>query len=134
MNNKILNAKILHVANSTAQWAEEESVIPRGMLCVEFTASGATKIKIGDGTKTFSDLPYTDSTDLSNYYSKSETENAIKDAVEAIGSVITIKGTADSITALPQNGNKPGDLWFVNSDITDNDIYSEYVWTQSGTW
>ena len=59
MNNKILSAKILHVAKTTFQWESELSVIPKGMLCVEFTENNETKIKIGNGTKSFSELPYT---------------------------------------------------------------------------
>ncbi len=133
MSDKILNAKILHVAKTTSQWSSEQSVIPKGMLCVEFADAG-TKIKIGDGVKNFSALPYVDSTDLSEYFTKTETEAAIASAIGAIGNVLKLKGTAESVSALPTAGNNPGDLWFVNSESLEGDIYSEYVWLQSGKW
>lgn len=138
MNNKILSAKILHVAKSTSQWESEESVIPKGMLCVEFTESSETKIKIGNGTKSFSELPYTGNNDLENYFTKSETISEIELAVQSLGKIITIKGTADSIEHLPESENNAGDLWFVKSDSSEYDTYNEYIWitdvSGNGKW
>ena len=138
MNNKILSAKILHVAKSTSQWESEESVIPKGMLCVEFTETNETKIKIGNGTKSFSELPYTGNNDLENYFTKSETISEIESAVQSLGKIITIKGTADRLEHLPESENNAGDLWFVKSDSSENDTYNEYIWiteiSGNGKW
>ena len=98
------------------------------MLCVEFTETNETKIKIGNGTKIFSELPYAGNNDLENYFTKSETISQIESAIQSLGKIITIKGTADSFENLPEAENNAGDLWFVKSDSSENDIYNEYIW------
>ena len=63
-----------HVIRTTAQWnssGDQYHVIPRGVLCIELTSNGKTKIKVGEGNKCYSQLPYiSDMEDLSNYYTK----------------------------------------------------------------
>ena len=63
-----------HVVKTTAQWESQSFeywIIPRGVLCVELTPDKKTKIKIGEGNKIYSQLPYINSeTDLSDYYTK----------------------------------------------------------------
>lgn len=128
-----LNAKILHTAKTTSEWQSTQTVIPRGLLCVEFAAGGITRLKVGDGSSVYSTLPYTDgNVDLSGYYTKSETDTAISTAITAIGTAVTIKGTADLLTSLPISGNKQGDLYFVGN-AEDPDGYAEYVWV-NGKW
>lgn len=133
MGSKTLNAKVLNVVKTTSQWAAEQSVIPKGMLCVEFAADDSVKVKIGDGVKTFSSLSYVNGADLKNHYTKSETDVKISEAVGAIGNVITIKGKANSLGSLPAAGNKAGDLWLIPSDNAGSDQYCEYMWIANGS-
>lgn len=54
-----LNTRIVLRNDSTANWLENESVILlKGEVGVEFFADGATRIKIGDGVKTWAQLGY----------------------------------------------------------------------------
>ena len=58
MVEKTLNIKIALVNKTTAEW-ESENIVPfKSCPCVEFTADGKTKLKIGDGINIFKDLPY----------------------------------------------------------------------------
>lgn len=50
--------KIALVNYTTAEWATETRIPFKGCACVEFTADGKTKLKIGDGEKLFTALPY----------------------------------------------------------------------------
>lgn len=128
-----LNAKVLHIAKTSYEWQSVQAVIPKGLLCVEFAAGGVTRIKVGDGSSAYTALPYADgSVDLSGYYTKTQTDSAISMAIAAIGTAITIKGTAVLASALPASGNKQGDLYFVGS-AGDAEGYAEYVW-MNGAW
>ena len=117
-----------HVVKTSAQWDEraiEFWVVPRGCLCVELTPEGKTKIKIGEGNKFYSQLPYVnDMSDLENYYTKEEVDNIVKNI-----NLMAIRSTDeyDSKNDLPPTGNKLGDVRFVKSQSpsikTDPDIY-----------
>lgn len=128
-----------------ANWLTVSKNIPKGFVCVAFVTDGSnvkTKIKIGDGTKTYSQLDYIggdiDMTDvdtaittaLANYYTKSqtytktETDNAIN---AAVSSVWKLKGRVDTVDDLPASGNKTGDIYIVGLETATNK--PEYYWT-----
>ena len=115
-----------HVVKTTEQWESrsyEYWIIPRGVLCVELTPDKKTKIKIGEGNKIYSQLPYINSeTDLSDYYTKEEIDNIL-----ALLNFVAIPTTEIYPTkeALPQTGNRQGDLRFVRN--VGGDPYS-YLW------
>ena len=134
MAERTMNAKVLHVAKTTAEWGSESTVISKGLLCVEFTTDGKTKVKIGDGTKHFGELPYIDANvDLTQYYNKGETDQKITQAISALGNVMTVKGRVDNVDALDEIVDpKPGDLYFVGTAGAGE--FEEYVRTDSGTW
>lgn len=115
-----------HVVKTTAQWESQSFeywIIPRGVLCVELTPDKKTKIKIGEGNKIYSQLPYINSeTDLSDYYTKEEIDNIL-----AMLNFVAIPSSEIYPTkeALPQTGNRQGDLRFVRN--VGGDPYS-YLW------
>ena len=133
---KEMNVKVLHVSKTTAQWAAETTVISKGLLCVEFTTDGKTKLKVGDGTNTFAGLAYVqDGTfNIGDYYTSAQTDTKISDAITALGNIITIKGVKATVDELPTADNKVGDLWFVGADGDTTDNFTEYVWTTSNKW
>lgn len=51
------SARLELVTKTTAEWAGETGVITKGVPCVEL-ADGKTLMKIGDGEKTYAQLPY----------------------------------------------------------------------------
>ena len=53
-----VNARIVLLYKTTAEWQNETNVPVRGTPCLEFTAEGRVKMKIGDGNKLFKELPY----------------------------------------------------------------------------
>lgn len=135
---KSLSVKVLLVTKTTAEWASVDTVIDRGLPCVEFTEDNKVLMKIGDGVNVYSNLPYVgDGTggDLTNYYTKAETDEKIEDAIAEIGDIITAKGVVATTDDLPETGN-PGEMYFVGPD--DNNEYKEFTWVQpegeEGSW
>ena len=125
--NFIKKDDLSHITRTTRQWEttiDRYEIIPKGVLCIELCNDKLTKIKIGNGHLIYEQLPYVSGVDLSDYYTKEETNNLIKDLKS-----IKIKGEASSLSDLPLRGNEEGDLWFIKKQSPDdNDRYDEYVW------
>lgn len=126
-----LNVKVLNVCKTTAEWAAESSVISKGLLCVELADDGRTLVKIGDGTKVYSALPYVSdgAYKISDYYTKTETDAAIDEKIAALGTIVRVKGVKATVDELPTTGNVVGDLWFVGQPGSTSDSYEEYIYT-----
>lgn len=133
---KTMSVKILNVCKTTSEWASVTDKISKGLLCVEFTTDGKVKIKIGDGTKTFANLPYVQdgAFSISDYYTKTETTAEITSAINKLGNVVTVKGVKATTTDLPTSGNKVGDIWFVGTNDSTTDSFTEYIWTTNSQW
>ena len=110
---------------TATQWAQVTRVIPKGFVCVELGESSA-KIKIGDGTNTYSQLPYIGG-DMAEYYTKNEVDFAISTAISQLGNVFTLKGRVDSVENLPSENVKSGDIYLVGTEGASD--FSEYYWT-----
>ena len=131
------NDDLTHIVRTTEQWettADKYEIIPEGVLCVEFTPSDRTNIKIGNGHKTFRELPYVaGNIDLSLYYTREETDNRILSILNE-QKVFRIKGYKKSFNELPVNGSE-GDVWFVESTSpSEFNIYEKYIWTANNKW
>lgn len=124
---------------TTAQWGTVSRVIPKGFVCVELTTDGKCKMKCGDGVQTFADLPYVGgdldmtqinnaiTTALTNYYTKTETDNAISEAIGNLGTLFRFKGRVDTVNDLPVSDNQQGDVYLVGTEGANE--FAEYYWT-----
>ena len=124
---------------TTAQWGTVSRVIPKGFVCVELTTDGKCKMKCGDGVQTFADLPYVGgdldmtqinnaiTTALTNYYTKTETDNAISEAIGNLGTLFRFKGRVDTVNDLPVSDNQQGDVYLVGAEGANE--FAEYYWT-----
>lgn len=65
MANKTFNARIKNKRDTSANWTAQDPVLLNGEIIAVDTASGETRFKVGDGEKTFTQLPYTDENVLS---------------------------------------------------------------------
>ena len=124
---------------TTAQWATVVRVIPKGFVCVELTTDNKCKMKCGDGVQTFADLPYIGgdldmtqinkaiTTALTNYYTKTETDTAISEAIGNLGTLFRFKGRVDTVNNLPASDNQQGDVYLVGAESASE--FAEYYWT-----
>lgn len=65
MATKELLAQLKLRKDTAASWTEKNPVIGNGEMIIVETSSGEQRFKVGDGEKTFTQLPYTDETLLS---------------------------------------------------------------------
>lgn len=135
MATRTIKSELLHVAMTTDQWQQYATTVQaKGKLLIEFAIGGVTRLKASDGISTWSELPYIGGdANLSDYYTKEETDSEISKAIASIGNVMTVKGTIPAYVDLPMNGNKQGDVWFVGTSTeNENNSYDEYVWMEAG--
>lgn len=99
MANNTLKTRILICNDTSANWGSSEKVLLKGELAIEFTTDGAPKFKVGDGTNTFSALPYATMT-------TAEITTAITDAVNAAKHSHANKTTLDAIEVALTNALK----------------------------
>ena len=120
MPEKILKTRILLRNDETANWLNnQDTVLKKGEAGVEFLANGKTKIKIGDGVKKWSELPYVDGEDIVKaqvFQIEAQAEQddltaiatAVGDAVLQSGDIVIIKRVITSekyqYTAYVYNG------------------------------
>ena len=103
MPEKILKTRILLRNDETANWLKHQNtVLGQGEAGVEFLANGKTRIKIGDGVKKWSELPYVDGEDIVKeqiFQIEAQAEQddiaaiaaAVGDAVLQSGDIVIIK-------------------------------------------
>lgn len=57
---KTLNARVKHKRDTSANWTSNNPVLLNGEIILVDTASGDLRFKVGDGTSTYTQLPFTD--------------------------------------------------------------------------
>lgn len=124
---------------STEQWGQVTKTIPKGFVCVELMTDSKCGIKVGDGEKTFAQLPYAGanigaeevtaivSEALKGYETKEETAKSISEAISGLGTLFTYKGRVDDVAGLPAENNKQGDVYLVGAENANE--FAEYYWT-----
>lgn len=89
MPEKILKARILLRNDETANWLKnQDTVLQKGEAGVEFLADGKTKIKIGDGVKKWSELPYIGGEDIAKTQVFQAEAQAEQDDLTVIATVV----------------------------------------------
>lgn len=92
MANNTLNTRLVICNDITAKWGTSDKVLLKGEFAIEFPETGEPKVKVGNGTDTYKDLPYLTST-------PTEITNAINAAIKAASHTHNNKAILDAITA-----------------------------------
>lgn len=117
MATKILNnIRTQHTRDTSANWTKYDHVLLNGEIIIVDTDAGEVRYKVGDGTKKYSELPFSDETYDSKVVHKTGNEtiagfktfsNDIKCGLSSIGTNGYIEGTWLKITAA---SNAKGDF------------------------
>ena len=95
-NTKIVNAKVLHVTLTTAQWTEQsnaEKVISKGQIVLEKRTDGSVLAKAGDGVNVFANLPYLP-----------DIPSMIDSTLTQTGKLADAKAVGDALANVTRNG------------------------------
>ena len=124
MANKFLEARIRLKKDTASNWESANPVLLDGEQIVVITSAGETRYKVGDGTKTYTQLPFTDEP-IRNLISEKSSVSFSPTLTEGeeIGK-ITINGTQTTIFG-PEGGeiygihDGAGNVTIVNGDGAD---------------
>ena len=115
--------RIQNRRGTTAEWTTSNPVLGFGEIGVEVTTTGATRFKIGNGSSTWSALPYYENTatmDLSQYVTETEAAVILNNYVP-----VSQKGANNGVATLDSSGKIPNtqlpplsitDTFVVNSE------------------
>ena len=99
MSEKILKTRIKQRRDTVANWTNNNPVLLKGEIAIVEDTDGAIRFKVGDGSKTFSALAYTDEKLKAEIATKG---NKLAQAgSETLPVYIKSDGTASAINALP---------------------------------
>ena len=80
-----LNTRIILRNDSTANWlANDTQVLLKGEVGIEFLTDGTVKMKVGDGTKTWAELPYFGGESAHVYEATLETDETKEQAIARV--------------------------------------------------
>ena len=108
MANKTFNARIKNKRDTSANWTAQDPVLLNGEIIAVDTASGETRFKVGDGEKTFTQLPYADENILSKIktYTAGNGISISNDGTISVTAAKIYSGTSNAPSAdLGENGD-----------------------------
>lgn len=110
MPNKIFNIRLRNKRDTEANWEKKNPLILDGEIIVVTTASGETRVKIGDGAKTYTQLPFLDDVLKNEINNKAAIKvgNGLSISDDGTLSVTTATyytGTADPVDTLGADGD-----------------------------
>ena len=72
MATKTYNARVQNKRDTSANWTKNDPVLLDGEIIIVDTCAGEVRYKVGDGTKKYSQLPFTDEAMLTLISSKAD--------------------------------------------------------------
>lgn len=122
---KTIQATVKNRTDTAANWTQKNPMLAEGEIIVVQTSAGETRLKIGDGVKTFTQLPYTDEQIYNNVVTSvnGQTGDVTLDVSGGAGSMkkLTFTGAATG----EYNGttdvsvNIPSDVYVIKFDAND---------------
>lgn len=88
---KTIQATVKNRTDTATNWTQKNPVLAEGEIIVVQTSAGETRLKIGDGVKTFTQLPYTDEQIYNNVVTSvnGQTGDITTNSVEYIAQTLT---------------------------------------------
>lgn len=132
---KTIQATVKNRTDTATNWTQKNPVLAEGEIIVVQTSAGETRLKIGDGVKTFTQLPYTDEQIYNNVVTSvnGQTGNVTLDIPDGTPDAVLYtyqtltdeqkQQARENIEALPNLNNFPayGSAFVGKSSLEDTD-------------
>lgn len=107
---KIIQATVKNRTDTATNWTQKNPVLAEGEIIVVQTSAGETRLKIGDGVKTFTQLPYTDEQIYNNVVTSinGQTGDVTLDVSDGAGTSVQSDWNQNDETASDYIKNRPG--------------------------
>lgn len=100
MPNKIFNIRLRNKRDTEANWEKKNPLILDGEIIVVTTTSGETRVKIGDGVKTYTQLPFLDEVLKDEINNKAAIDAGVYTAVASSSDGVAYTATVPGIESL----------------------------------
>lgn len=100
MPNKIFNIRLRNKRDTEANWEKKNPLILDGEIIVVTTTSGETRVKIGDGVKTYTQLPFLDEFLKDEINNKAAIDAGVYTAVASSSDGVAYTATVPGIASL----------------------------------
>lgn len=100
MPNKIFNIRLRTKRDTEANWEKKNPLILDGEIIVVTTTSGETRVKIGDGVKTYTQLPFLDEVLKDEINNKAAIDAGVYTAVASSSDGVAYTATVPGIESL----------------------------------
>lgn len=100
MPNKIFNIRLRNKRDTEANWEKKDPLILDGETIVVTTASGETRVKIGDGAKNYTQLPFLDEVLKNEINNKAAIDAGVYTAVASSSDGVAYTSTVPGISEL----------------------------------
>jgi hypothetical protein len=100
MPNKIFNIRLRNKRDTEANWEKKDPLILDGETIVVTTASGETRVKIGDGAKNYTQLPFLDEVLKNEINNKAAIDAGVYTAVASSSDGVAYTATVPGIESL----------------------------------
>ena len=104
---KTIQATVKNRTDTAANWTQKNPVLAEGEIIVVQTSAGETRLKIGDGVKTFTQLPYTDEQIYNNVVTSVNGETGdvtLTNDSKSLGLASATVGQIPKVKAVDSNG------------------------------
>lgn len=125
---KTIQATVKNRTDTAANWTQKNPVLAEGEIIVVQTSAGETRLKIGDGVKTFTQLPYTDEQIYNNVVTSvnGQTGDVTTSSVEYTAQTLT----DEQKKQVRENIEAAGADFIINVTPTLNGAKIDKTWTQ----
>lgn len=104
---KTIQATVKNRTDTATNWTQKNPVLAEGEIIVVQTSAGETRLKIGDGVKTFTQLPYTDEQIYNNVVTSVNGQTGdvtLTDESKSLGITSASVGQIPKVKAVDSNG------------------------------
>ena len=137
---KTIQATVKNRTDTAANWTQKNPVLAEGEIIVVQTSAGETRLKIGDGVKTFTQLPYTDEQIYNNVVTSVNGQTGdvtLANDSKSLGLASAAVGQIPKIKAVDSNGVptewEPATLSGSSSDYVIN-VTLDTIQSSIGNW